>query len=242
MTIEDLFRTLSSLSNPMSLHPKWVFRGQGVSDWSLVPSFARIANQKSLSREQALQLEREGINKFSVSARAVLPLEATVSLLPANNQIDFFGWYSLMQHFSAPTRALDWTSSPWVALYFASCEHEDRDGIIWQVDFEKAVSFAQSILPDHNFPAAARDPLSAEVVHLFHAINSNERIEAQQGRFTASTMTALGKSVCLLKDSTLKSLHTDLVGKLYREFNTQDPERTIPPSLEKWLKDKGIIG
>jgi hypothetical protein len=51
----------------------------------------------------------------------------------------------------------------------------------------------------------------------------------------------LGKPVCLLKDKTLKTLHTDLVGKLYRPFDPQDPKGTIPTELAKWLKDKGIM-
>lgn len=54
-------------------------------------------------------------------------------------------------------------------------------------------------------------------------------------------MHALKKSVCLLKDKTLKTLHTDLVGKLYKIFDPQNPEATIPDELEKWLRDKDII-
>jgi hypothetical protein len=52
---------------------------------------------------------------------------------------------------------------------------------------------------------------------------------------------ALGKEVCLLKDKTLPTLHTDLVGKLYRTFDPQDPISSISPELTKWMKDKGII-
>jgi len=52
---------------------------------------------------------------------------------------------------------------------------------------------------------------------------------------------ALKKQVCLLKDKTLKTLPTDLVGKLYRTFDPQDPVTSIPPSLLKWMKDKGIV-
>jgi nucleoside 2-deoxyribosyltransferase len=48
------------------------------------------------------------------------------------------------------------------------------------------------------------------------------------------------KPVCLLKDRTLTSLHADLVGKLYREFDTQDPHRTIRAQLAKWLMDKEL--
>jgi hypothetical protein len=51
----------------------------------------------------------------------------------------------------------------------------------------------------------------------------------------------MNKNVLLLKDKTLKSLPTDLTGELYKEFDTQCIEITIPPQIEKWLKDKGII-
>jgi nucleoside 2-deoxyribosyltransferase len=54
-------------------------------------------------------------------------------------------------------------------------------------------------------------------------------------------MIAMGKPVCLLKDSTLPSLQTDLLGRLYEPFDTQNPETTIPPVLTKWLKDKSLI-
>jgi hypothetical protein len=54
-------------------------------------------------------------------------------------------------------------------------------------------------------------------------------------------MNALKKSVCLLKDKTLKTLQTDLVGKLYKIFDPQDIINTIPSELEKWLRDKDLI-
>lgn len=50
------------------------------------------------------------------------------------------------------------------------------------------------------------------------------------------------KPVCLLKDQTIKTLHTDLVGKLYRPFDPQEPIKTIPPVLGKWLNDQGLAG
>jgi nucleoside 2-deoxyribosyltransferase len=54
-------------------------------------------------------------------------------------------------------------------------------------------------------------------------------------------MLALRKQVCLLKDKTLTALQTDLFGKLYRPFNTQDIKQSIPPELSKWLTDKGYV-
>lgn len=71
-----------------------------------------------------------------------------------------------------------------------------------------------------------------------------ERIEADDFNPNVSLevgyMLGLRKSVCLLKDRTLKTLHTDLVGKLYRQFDPQDPEGTIPSELLKWIQDRDL--
>lgn len=72
-----------------------------------------------------------------------------------------------------------------------------------------------------------------------------ERIEAEEFNPNVSLevgyMLALRKPVCLLKDRTLKTLHTDLIGKLYKVFDPQGPHETIPKEISKWLSDKGII-
>jgi hypothetical protein len=71
-----------------------------------------------------------------------------------------------------------------------------------------------------------------------------ERIEAEDFNpnvsFEVGYMFALRKPVCLLKDRTLKTLHTDLVGKLYKVFDPQEPGKTIPDEISQWLSDKGI--
>jgi hypothetical protein len=54
-------------------------------------------------------------------------------------------------------------------------------------------------------------------------------------------MMGLRKNVCLLKDQTLRNLPTDLMGRLYKQFDPQEVEKTLPDQLEKWMKDKGII-
>ncbi len=54
-------------------------------------------------------------------------------------------------------------------------------------------------------------------------------------------MFALKKPVCLLKDRTLKTLQTDLVGKLYRPFDPQSTKESIKLPVQQWATDKGII-
>ena len=54
-------------------------------------------------------------------------------------------------------------------------------------------------------------------------------------------MRGLRKRVCLLKDNSLMTLHTDLLGKLYRSFDSQMASTTIPSELGSWLRDKDIV-
>lgn len=53
-------------------------------------------------------------------------------------------------------------------------------------------------------------------------------------------MYALRKPVCLLKDKTLRDMPADIIGRLYRPFDAQNPSGTIPETLSKWLKDQGL--
>lgn len=72
-----------------------------------------------------------------------------------------------------------------------------------------------------------------------------ERIESDDFNPNVSLevgyMLGLRKPVLLLKDQTLHALQTDLVGRLYRPFDPQNPGSSIPKQIEGWLGDKNLI-
>lgn len=86
-----------------------VFRGHAGYDWSLLPSIFR---------------EPKRIEKFEREVYYEMLMRAP----NAFNEKDVFENLALMQHYSCPTRLLDVTFNPLVALYFA-CQKEEKDGV-----------------------------------------------------------------------------------------------------------------
>ena len=88
---------------------KMVFRGMANANWKLVPSIARNRN---------LELkEKELIHEFKYRYPDIFM-----------NLSTNFERLSYMQHYGLPTRLLDFTENPLIALYFACNEMNKRNG------------------------------------------------------------------------------------------------------------------
>jgi hypothetical protein len=83
------------------------YRGCGKASYDLKPSLYR--HQQSRMIEDILVLEKDLIARFRQRS---IPFHSRVLTDP-------WEWLFLMQHYGVPTRLLDWSESPLMALFFA---------------------------------------------------------------------------------------------------------------------------
>jgi FRG domain len=70
------------------------------------------------------------------------------ALRDAVGEDSVWNWLALAQHHGLPTRLLDWTFSPLVALHIATAHPKsfDLDGVIWCVDYVRAKDLLPGVL------------------------------------------------------------------------------------------------
>jgi FRG domain len=173
--------------------PLW-YRGCGRASHQLKPSLYRHQGSKTI--EELMNLEKLLLARFQ--QRSIPFHSRSIS--------DPWEWLFLMQHYGVPTRMLDWSESPLMALFFAATSAAHRlgfsgkpvfsgDAAIWMFDptswNKKAVdlkSFAGEVLATDDPNVSAYKPvgdvktMKPFPISIFGAHNS-QRIVAQRGVF-----------------------------------------------------------
>ena len=115
----------------------WIFRGVSDATWELEP---RIEHYAKGGRMRWAALE----TKVSEEFRRHAPVRLEQPLASE----DEMTWLALMQHYGAPTRLLDFTFSPFVALYFAArdCRKRGKHARVWAIDSQAINSRCREVV------------------------------------------------------------------------------------------------
>jgi len=126
--------------------PLKLFRGVPDVNMKLLTSLQRLVmdgdGRRAVSLEAARRLEEGMVESFKKYAYGMANLGPSPTL---------WEWLALAQHHGLPTRLLDWTKSPYVALHFATCKAAlmDSDAVVWVIDpFRFSMEF--EVFQDYN--------------------------------------------------------------------------------------------
>jgi hypothetical protein len=121
---------------------RYAFRGLSDADYRLETALIRM-------RGDYARLERHLLRNFKKYAHRNVVERDSV-----------WNWLAVAQHYGLPTRLMDWTVSPFVAMHFATANIEkyDVDAAIWAVHYVRT----HRLLPDR-----LREQLNAEGANVF---------------------------------------------------------------------------
>lgn len=187
---DHLIRSLNELPN------NYIYRGHADSAWKLESTLERTLGQ-NWSNELAVKFEDHYLNLFKSKYHIYNGSE--------HEPKSKLAWLSVMQHYGTPTRLIDFTESPYVALFFALEAYNPflkKDLAIYAIDYASAMDCSLEYIArkDSSFKrtrfdmAGCQDEIfdnvvdrfSYEVIWVTEPLELNARIDRQSGTFLIS--------------------------------------------------------
>jgi hypothetical protein len=189
--INDMPTLISSLND---LPNNYIFRGHANSSWQLESTLERLLG-KSWSVDSAKLFEEYSMNIFKSKYNIY-----NISEHQPNTKLS---WLSVMQHYGVPTRLLDFTESPYIALYFAIETYDlsvNPDFSIYSLDYSRLMEKSKDYInerdcnfhKENKFPDTDKifenviDRFSYDIAWVTEPHESNARIDRQAGTFLIS--------------------------------------------------------
>lgn len=219
-SVAELIEKINGLPN------HYIYRGQANSSWDLQSSLERVIGSEWNS-SSAQKFEDFSIERF----QSKFHLYDTENCQP-NSKL---AWLAAMQHYGTPTRLVDFSESPYVALYFAleAFNHSANASFsLFMLDYrailDKSIQYIKSI--DRDFMETRQsiqrkqdeifekivDRFSYDIAWVTEPKILNTRIDRQSGSF-------------LLSGNRGKKIESVLSSELYKDVDMQKLE--IPCDL-----------
>jgi hypothetical protein len=194
MITERRVDSITELMHELNVLPNhFAFRGQADAEWGLQSTLERIIGNK-WSAENARRFETHSMDVF----RSKYHIYSGSEHIP-NSKLS---WLSVMQHYGVPTRLIDFTTSPYIALYFALETYDPlsrKDFSIFAIDYtaimEQSIQYIRRC--DNKFQENRLsiqgqqdaifdnvvDRYSYDIAWVTEPVELNARIDRQSGTF-----------------------------------------------------------
>lgn len=163
-------------------------RGQADSAWALQPSIGRSdpgwMGLRLHPKPEGRHLNRKEIEvarsvEFNLLHRFRRQAHAHFGHAPTRWET-----ITMAQHHGLPTRLLDWTSNPLVALYFAAQSEPHQDAAVFAFRPIRDYTSFLCVHPDEPIQKHEKEPLKVKGIKIVYSMMSSGRLFAQSGAFT----------------------------------------------------------
>lgn len=216
-----LVRSVSDFLNEIQdkPHGKWLYRGQIDFSWGLIPKLDRpyfLLKRGGLSRSK---YETWLLSQFKRRSRPFL------KVIPQND----WEWTALAQHHGLPTRMLDWTTNPLVALFFSIFSSDgSKDGVIASYKYNDSPVRVEEM----------ETPIGTKRRLVYEPSLIDQRIISQQAILTSEPETIKEESLPKGRELELIGVAASSVGDIKEEMlKLGYSEHTMFPSLSTVCAD-----
>lgn len=145
-TLKCCYPTQGIIENPTITH--FLYRGISDEMYELLPALFRSPKDSNDPRNSKDSKTQNKIyttfgTEYRILHTFMQEASGYISLAPSQ----LLQWAEYAQHYGAPTRFLDWSGNPLVALYFACREKKECNGNVWLLNVPNYSNFTTRKFP-----------------------------------------------------------------------------------------------